>query len=429
MINRESWFGDSYYEATVTRDHHEAPLEGTHSADVCIVGAGYTGLSAALECRARGLSVIVVEAHRPGWGASGRNGGQVLAGFANDDEMAAQLGHPDARRAWDLSVDGVALVRERIERYEIDCDFTPGFLFVATRPRRATELEAWMDTISERYAYPHLSWLDRAPLGERINSTQYVAGVRDAFAGHLHPLKYCLGLANAALQEGAQIFCNSPVERIDFGAKPVVTTASGEVRCAHVVVCCNAFGGDVLPKPIGRRIVPVGTYIIATEPLPARDADALIRHREAICDNNFFLNYFRLSHDNRLLFGGRAASGYVRPTLLRESMRARMATVFPHLSKTRIDFLWGGFVDVTRNRAPDFGRIGSNSFYAQGFSGHGVALTGIAGRAIAAAIGGKPQILDLFAQIRHTPFPGGPRLRRPMLELGMWYHRVRELLS
>lgn len=429
MFNRESWFGDSYYEATVTRGHDEAALAGTHTADVCIVGAGYTGLSAALECRARGLSVIVVEAHRPGWGASGRNGGQVLAGFANDDEMAAQLSAADARRAWELSVDGVALVSERIERYAIDCDFTPGFLFVATRPRRAAGLEAWMRTISERYAYPHLSWLERDPLGERIHSSQYVAGVHDAFAGHLHPLKYCLGLADAALREGAQIFCNSPVTQIDSGTKPVVRTASGEVRCAHVIVCCNAFGGEVLPKPIARRIVPVGTYIVATEPLPASDADALIRHREAICDNNFFLNYFRLSRDNRLLFGGRAASGYVRPERLTESMRARMAIVFPHLAKTRIDFLWGGFVDVTRNRAPDFGRIGSNGFYAQGFSGHGVALTGIAGRAIVAAICGKPQVLDLFAQLRHTPFPGGAALRRPMLELGMWYHRVKEMLS
>lgn len=429
MTNRESWFGDSYYEATVTRDHDEIPLEGTHSADVCIVGAGYTGLSAALECRARGLSVIVVEAHRPGWGASGRNGGQVLAGFANDAEMAAQLSHADARWAWDLSVDGVSLVRERIEHHAIDCDFTPGFLFVATRARRARELEDWMRTITERYAYPHLSWLDRDSLDERVHSSQYVAGVRDAFAGHLHPLKYCLGLADAALREGAKIFCNSPVNHIDFGAKPLVKTASGEVRCDHVIVCCNAYGEQVLPETVGQRIVPIGTYIIATEPLDAGDADVLIRHREAICDNNFFLNYFRMSHDNRLLFGGRAASGYVKPERLTESMRARMATVFPHLARSRVDFLWGGFVDVTRNRAPDFGRIGANGFYAQGFSGHGVALTGIAGRAITAALCGEPRVLDLFAQIRHTPFPGGTALRRPMLELGMWYHRVKEMLG
>lgn len=429
MITRENWTCDSYYEATVVRSQAEGPLAGRHTADVCVVGAGYTGLSTALECRARGLSVIVVEANEPGWGASGRNGGQVLAGFANDDTLSAQLGAADARAAWALSVDGVALVRERIARFGIDCDFTEGFLYVATGPRRARELEAWMRTTEERYRYPHLAWHTGSQLIERIGSSRYVAGVRDDFAAHLHPLKYCLGLAAAATQNGAKLFSRSPVTNIDFGARPVVKTASGEVHCEHVVVCCNAYNGDVVPKHVGRRIIPVGTYIVATEPLPADQVARLIPAREAVCDNNFFLDYFRLSADNRLLFGGRATSGYVDPRRLKESLRARMTAVFPELAETAIDYLWGGFVDVTRNRAPDFGRIKTRGYYAQGFSGHGVALTGIAARVIVDAICGNARALDLFAKLRHAPFPGGPGLRRPILELGMWYHRIREWLT
>jgi gamma-glutamylputrescine oxidase len=421
----DALIANSYYEAGVARAAVDDPaLTGALEADVCVIGAGFAGLSVALECRARGLSVIVLDAHRPGWGASGRNGGQTLVGFAKDEIIERQLGLDGARAAWALSVEGVALVRERIARYGIECDFTSGYLTVATKPKRVSDLHVWMELASQHWGYTKLRWLDTDEIRSRVASRRYLAGVHDPFSGHLHPLKYCLGLADAARTEGAQLFAHSPVIEVVRGERPVVRTVSGEVRCRFVAACGNATIGDVLPAPVAARIAPIASYIVATEPLGKARADALIKGREAVCDNNFFLDYFRLSADHRLLFGGRASSTGASPAQLSEAMRERMIDVFPQLGDVRIDYAWGGFVDVTRNRAPDFGSIDSNYFYVQGFSGHGVALTGIAGRAVAAAMAGEPAAFDLFAQLRHKRFPGGPALRGPALELGMMYHRI-----
>ncbi|WP_419539481.1 NAD(P)/FAD-dependent oxidoreductase [Paraburkholderia bengalensis] len=418
----------SYYEASVSRSLADDPmLEGSLDADVCVIGAGFAGLSAALECRARGLSVVVLDAHRPGWGASGRNGGQLLAGFAKDDIIEKQLGLEGARAAWALSVEAVKLVRERIARYEIDCDFTPGFMTVATKEKRVPDLRAWMDAVMQRWGYPHLSWIDGNEIRGRIASDRYLAGVYDALSGHLHPLKYCLGLADAARREGAQLFAHSPVLEVVRGARPVVRSATGEVRCRFVAACGNATLGNVLPAAIAARIAPIASYIVATESLGKERADALIKNRPAICDNNFFLEYFRVSADHRMLFGGRASSTGASPAQLTDDIRKRMLIVFPQLADAQIEYAWGGFVDITRNRAPDFGSIDPNYFYVQGFSGHGVALTGIAGRIVAKAMTGDTSALELFAKIRHARFPGGPALRGPALELGMLYHRLREL--
>ncbi|MFP3554261.1 FAD-dependent oxidoreductase [Paraburkholderia sp. SIMBA_049] len=419
---------NSYYEATVSRPLADDPmLEGSLDADVCVIGAGFSGLSVALECRALGLSVVVLDAHRPGWGASGRNGGQMLAGFAKDEIIEKQLGLEGARAAWALSVDAVKLVHERIERYGIECDFTPGFMTVATKAKRVPDLRAWMDAATNRWGYPHLSWVDAGDMRKRIASERYLAGVYDALSGHLHPLRYCLGLADAARREGAQLFAHSPVLEVVRGARPVVRTATGEVRCRFVAACGNATLGHVLPAAVAARIAPIASYIVATESLGKERADALIRNRTAICDNNFFLDYFRVSADHRVLFGGRASSTGASPAQLTGDIRKRMLAVFPQLGDTKIEFAWGGFVDITRNRAPDFGAIDPNYFYVQGFSGHGVALTGIAGRIIPKAISGDTAALDLFSRIRHARFPGGPALRGPALELGMLYHRIREL--
>jgi gamma-glutamylputrescine oxidase len=420
---------NSYYEASATRPLADDPmLDGALDVDVCVIGAGFAGLSVALECRARGLSVIVLDAHRPGWGASGRNGGQTLVGFAKDEIIEKQLGLDGARAAWAMSVEGVALVRERIERYGIQCDFTSGYLTVATKPKRVPDLRAWMDDASARWGYSKLTWLDTDAVQAQVASQRYLAGVYDPFSGHLHPLKYCLGLADAARREGALLFAHSPVLEVVRGTRPVVRTATGEVRCRFVVACGNATIGDVLPANVAARIAPIASYIVATEPLGKARADALITTRAAVCDNNFFLDYFRLSADHRVLFGGRASSTGTSPAQLSEEIRKRMVGVFPQIADARIEFAWGGFVDITRNRAPDFGSIDPNYFYVQGFSGHGVALTGIAGRVVAQAIAGETAAFDLFAKLRHARFPGGPALRGPALELGMLYHRIRELL-
>jgi gamma-glutamylputrescine oxidase len=418
----------SYYEATATRPASDDPvLEGTLDADVCVIGAGFAGLSVALECRARGLSVVVLDAHRPGWGASGRNGGQTLVGFAKDEVLEKQLGPQGIRAAWALSIEGVGLVRERIARYGIDCDFTSGYVTVATKPKRVPDLRAWMDAASKRWGYDKLEWLDTDATRARVNSQSYLAGVYDPVSGHLHPLKYCLGLADAARKEGAQLFAHSRALDVVRGAKPVVRTARGEVRCRFVVSCCNAAPGGVLPAAVAARIAPIASYIIATEPLGRARAEALIPGRAAICDNNFFLDYFRLSADDRLLFGGRADSTGAAPAQLTEAMKQRMTGVFPQLDGVQVEYAWGGFVDVTRNRAPDFGAVDPNYYFVQGFSGHGVALTGIAGRVVAQAIAGERAQFELFSGVRHARFPGGPAWRRPALEIGMMYHRVMEM--
>jgi gamma-glutamylputrescine oxidase len=419
----------SYYEATATRPAADDPvLEGVQEADVCVIGAGFAGLSVALECRARGLSVIVLDAHRPGWGASGRNGGQTLVGFAKDEILEKQLGAEGVRAAWALSIEGVGLVRERIARYGIDCDFTAGYLTVATKEKRVPGLRTWMDAARTRWGYDRLEWLNAKATREHVASERYLAGVYDPFSGHLHPLKYCLGLADAARREGARLFAHTRAVEVVRGERPLVKTPRGEVRSRFVVSCCNAVPGGVLPAAVAARIAPIASYIIATEPLGRERADALIAQRAAVCDNNFFLDYFRVSADDRMLFGGRADSTGAAPAELAEAMKKRMIGVFPQLAGTQVEYAWGGFVDVTRNRAPDFGAIDPNYYYVQGFSGHGVALTGIAGRVVAQAMAGEPASFDLFAQLRHARFPGGPAWRRPALEIGMLYHRVLEML-
>jgi len=417
----------SFYEATTPRAAADDPtLTDPIDVDVCVIGAGFAGLSVALECRARGLTVAVLDTHRAGWGASGRNGGQMIVGFAKDEVLEQQLGTDGARAAWALSQQGVRLVRERIERYAIDCDLTHGYLTVATRTKRVPDLRSWMEAVTTRWGYADLQWLERDAMRERIASERYLAGVYDPLSGHLHPLKYCLGLAQAARNEGALLFANSQVVEVVRGAQPLVRTRDGAVRCRFVAACGNATIGNVLPAGVAARIAPIASYIIATEPLGKARADALIAGREAVCDNNFFLDYFRLSADHRVLFGGRATSSGAPAGQLTDEIRARMLAVFPQLADVRIEYAWGGFVDVTRNRAPDFGAIDPNYFYAQGFSGHGVALTGIAGRALAQAITGERAMFDLFARLRHARFPGGAALRAPVLELGMLYHRLCE---
>lgn len=415
----------SYYEATVARPLEDMPLHGAVQADVCVIGAGFTGLSAALELRSKGFSVTIVDAHQPGWGASGRNGGQVLVGFAKDEPIVDQLGD-DARRAWRLSVEGVSLLRERIAKYSIDCDFVPGYLTVATRSKRVPELRAWMEMVEQRFDYSHLSWVDDAH--ERIDSEHYLSGVYDSYSGHVHPLKYCLGLAAAARRAGVVVHAHSPVTHVVEGTRPLVETAQGSVQCSFVVIAGNASIGRVLPK-VHDRIAPVGSFIIATERMDAARASSLVRDRAAVCDNNFFLDYFRVSSDDRLLFGGRATTTFMDPQAVAPTLRERMLAVYPQLGDVKVEYAWGGYVDVTRNRAPDFGRIAPNIYYLQGFSGHGVALTGIAGRIAAEAIAGQAGSFDLFARIKHRRFPGGGALRRPVLELGFMYHRMKEMLG
>lgn len=429
MLDREEGLiRNSYYAASVPLTHALPPLVGPTSADVCVIGAGFAGLSAAIELARRGYAVVVLEAERIGWGASGRNGGQVVVGHASEQAIEQQLGAADAKRAWDVSVEGLRLLRERIADYQIECEFEPGFLSLAVSAAKARALRDWQLAAERAYAYPHWRWIEHAEIGDWIASPRYYAGLHDAFSGHLHPLKYCLGLARAARAEGVRIFENSRVRAIRRGASPQVATAGGSVRCDFVVLAGNVYLGGLAPE-LDAHIMPAGTYIVASEPLPAQRADSLIRDRAAVSDTNFVIEYFRLSHDNRLLFGGRVSYSTMTPRNLVRGIRARMQRVFPQLDpQIRIDYAWGGFVDITMNRAPDFGRLAPNIYYLQGFCGHGVALTGMAGRLAAEAIAGQAERFDLYARLAHHAFPGGRLLRTPALVLGMLYYRIRDLL-
>jgi len=422
----------SYYEASARRLPASPALAERIAADVCVVGAGYAGLSAALELAERGYSVTVLEARQVGWGASGRNGGQVIAGFghAGEDAIEAQFGPADARRAWDISMQGLQLLRERLQRHAIDCDFVPGYLSLAVNARKARALEKRVQHMQQHYGHAQ-QWIAPAEIGHWVASQRFHAGAFDPQSGHLHPLKYCLGLAAAARSAGVLIFENSAVTRVERGGKPLVKTAHGEVACRFVVlagnVYLNEFGQPLAPE-LGRRIMPVGTYIIATEPMGRERADALIRQRAAISDTNFVLDYFRLSADHRLLFGGGESYSTATPRKLIHVMRQRMLAVFPQLADLAIPYVWGGYVDITMNQAPDFGRLSPNIYYLQGFSGHGLALTGMAGKLVAETIAGQAERFDLLSRLKHRAFPGGETMRMPALVLGMLYYRLRDLL-
>jgi gamma-glutamylputrescine oxidase len=421
---------DSYYEASVTRGTPAQALVGELSADVCVVGAGFSGLSAALELAQRGYSVTVLEAQTVGWGASGRNGGQALVGYASDDAIETQMHADDARRVWQMTVEAMQLLRERIATHAIDCDFTPGYMSVAVGEKKARELDAWVNHLEQRYQYTMRS-IGKNEIGNWIASERFQGGAFDANSGHLHPLKYCLGLAQAARKAGVVIYEQSPVVHVERGVKPVVRTAQGSVKCQFVVlagnVYLNEYGKTVAPE-LDKRIMPVGTYIVATEPMGKERADALIAQRAAVCDTNFVLDYFRPTADHRMLFGGRVSYTTMTPINLVASMRQRMLTVFPQLADLKVPYAWGGFVDVTMNRAPDFGRLDSNLYYLQGYSGHGVVLTGFAGKLVAEAIAGQAERFDLIGRIKHHAFPGGQLLRAPAQVLGMLYYQLKELL-
>ena len=430
LLAKDDKLSASYYEASVARPAALPSLSGSKRADVCVVGGGLAGLSAALELAARGYSVSLLEARRIGWGASGRNGGQALVGFASDDAVEAQLSAEDARRAWHLTVEGLDLLRQRIATHHIDCDFVPGYLSLAVNARKARALDQWIAHVERAYGYP-LQRVTSQDVGQWIASKRFHSGAYDANSGHLHPLKYTLGLAEAVRAAGVSMFENSPVQHVVRGAKPVVKTEHGQVECDYVVLAGNVYIGEFakeLAPELPPRIMPVGTYITATEPMDAARADALIRHRAAVCDTNFVLDYFRLTADHRMLFGGRVSYSTTTPPDLAGSMQSRMLAVFPQLQDVQIAYTWGGFVDITMNRAPDFGRIGGNIYYLQGFSGHGLVLTGMAGKLAAEAIAGQAERFDLMARIRHMPFPGGAALRTPALVLGMLYYQIKDLL-
>lgn len=418
----------SWYAASAEPLPAQPALRGDIEADVCILGAGYVGLSAALDLAEAGYRVVVLEAERIGWGASGRNGGQVIFGWGcGEATLESLLGRDDARRLFDWSLEAVDLIHVRRAKHAIDCDWRDGHIHVAIKPRHVAELQAWQEALARDYAYP-LPWWDRERLRAVLDSPRYLGGLYDARSGHLHPLKYALGLGRAALAAGVQVFETSAVRRIEHGPRPVLHTDHGRVRCDFAVLAGNALVKGVAPE-LDRRIMPVGTYIAATRPLGEDRARALIGNDMAVADINWALDYFRRSADHRLLFGGRASYSNLQPPNLAWVMAGRMSRVFPQLADEDFEYVWGGTIDISLNRAPHWGRIGrDNVYFAQGFSGHGVAAAGLAGRVIAEAVRGQSARLDVFARIPHRDFPGGRALRTPLLVAAMAWYKLRDAL-
>ncbi|QTN25221.1 FAD-binding oxidoreductase [Rhizobacter sp. AJA081-3] len=429
---------NSYYAATAPRRQRFPVLQSHVDADVAIVGGGLAGLSAAIELADRGYSVALLEARQVGWGASGRNGGQAIAGLACEQSVIeSQLGREASRRVWDMTLESIRLIGERRQRFGIDCDWRDGYLGLAVNERKARELRTWQEQMHADYGYES-TWIPPQDMQRWIASSRFHGGIHDPLGGHLHPLKYSMGMAAAAASLGVQVFEESGVTEIVPGRVAKVRTAQGSVNASHVLLAGNVYLQGVAPV-LESRVMPVGTYIVTSEAIEPALAASLIPSGAAACDTNFVLDYFRPTLDHRMLYGGRVSYSTTTPSNLAESMQRRMARTFPQLRDTKVEFAWGGFVDISMNRAPDFGRLAdrlhdkggpdwSNVYYLQGFSGHGLALTGLAGKLVAEAIAGDAERFDTFARIRHRSFPGGKLLRTPALVAGMAYYRLKDLL-
>jgi gamma-glutamylputrescine oxidase len=424
----------SYYAASAHPAPDRPALAGSLDCDVCVVGGGIAGCSAALHLAERGYRVALLEENRIGWGASGRSGGQAIFGLAAPQAKVTRLVGADAARiVWDVTVEALALIRELIARHQIDCDWAEGYMLTAIKQRHDAEIRSELEELRDHYQYRSVRYMPRDEVRSVVATDRYISALYDSQSGHLHPLNYTLGLAAAAERAGVQIF--EGTRALDFtntagsatGGTARIRTPNGEVRSRFVVLCGNVYLGDTA-RSLTSKIMAVATYIVATERLGADRARGLIANNAAVSDMNWVLDYFRLSADHRLLFGGRVNYSGLTSFDAPNATRARMLRVFPQLSDVGIEFAWGGDVDITLNRAPHFGRLAPNVYFLQGFSGHGIALTGIAGKLVAEAISGTAERFDVFARIPHANFPGGAALRRPALVLAMLYYRIKDLL-
>lgn len=417
----------SYYAATTHTQTDYPSLQGDHTVDVVVVGAGFTGLSTGLHLAERGYKVAIVEAGRVGWGASGRNGGQLIDGMVETDKIEKRLGLQAANLAHQMGVECRDIVLRIIEQYQINCDLKFGFLDLALNQG---DVDYFHSEIArkQRLNYPHkMSFVPQEEMRSVIGSDRYIAGLVNEANGHLHPLNLCIGEARAAESLGVRIFEQSRVNKIRHGENPRVETDRGTINASKVVLAGNAYLGSAERK-VSSAVIPAGTYMIATEPVSDDMASEILPKDMACCDQRVGLDYFRLSADNRMLFGGLCNYSGRVPKSISATLRPNMVRAFPQLKNAKIDYEWGGNIAISMNRIPQFGRIKGNTYYAQGYSGHGVAPTHMAGQVMADVISGDSERFDVFAKVHHWRLPGGKLFANPALALGMLYFRLKEIL-
>ena len=420
---------NSWYAASANQQLSYPPLRGDVRTDVCIIGGGYTGLSSAIHLRKAGYNVVLLEANRVGWGASGRNGGHVGTGQrAEQDQLEKWVGLDQAKALWQLGLEAVDTVCALIDEYDIDCELKSGNLHVAAKAGDAQGLQAEVEHLSGVYGYDQIRYVDSAELAELTSGQGFHGGTVDSGCKHLHPLNYALGLAAAANSLGATLHEGSRVLGYREGDKVEVKTDQGTVTANFLVLACNGYLEKLEPRTAG-RIMPINNYMLATEPLPEALARQLIRDDTSMSDSLFVINYWKLSADNRLLFGGGETYSRRFPGDIPGFVRKYMLKIYPELADTRIDYGWGGTLAITMNRMPDFGRLSNQVFYAHGYSGHGVPTATLAGKLLAEAIGGTAERFDVMASVPSRQFPGGTLLRWPGLVAGMLFYAVRDRLG
>ena len=423
--DRSGTYPKSYYAATATHLDPFPAAAGALSCDVCVVGAGYSGLSAALHLAQAGLDVVLLDAQRVGFGASGRNGGQVGTGQrVSQDTLEKIVGKSDARHLWDFSLESVALVLDLITKNDLDCGWADGIIEADHRAKFVPHSHEYAEKMRVEYGYDKITPLSRDDIRSHVGSRAYYGGSLNMGGGHLHPLRYALGLARAAQAAGVRIFENSKVTRIDHN--PVtVHTEKAQISAKFAILGCNGYLG-ALNGEVAARVMPINNFIVATEPL--NDPKSLIRDNHAVADSKFVINYFRLSDDNRMLFGGGESYGYKFPRDIAATVRKPMLQIFPQLKDARIDYAWGGTLGITLNRMPHFARLSDNVLSVSGYSGHGVAMATLGGKLAAQAVQGQAEKFDIFASVPSPRFPGGPRLRTPLLVLAMLWYSMRDRL-
>ncbi len=423
-----SGYPDSFYAATAVGVRDYPALEGDRQADVCVIGGGFTGLSAALNLAERGLDVVLLEAERIGFGASGRCGGLVGSGQRKEVlETEEMFGFERSRVLWDFAEAAKKEIRDRVEKHDIACDLQRGQLVGVHKKRYLGWARELADVLAERYDYPFCGVLNTEETRARVASASFLEGLYDSEALTLHPLNYSLGLARAAAETGVRVYENSRVVSYSQSDPTVVKTAGGSVTASFIVLACNGYLGDLEPRVAG-KIMPINNFMIATEPLDESRARELINGRFGVHDTRFVVNYFRLSDDRRLLFGGGENYRPGFPGDIKKFVRKHMLRLFPQLKDVGIDYGWGGTLSVTVSRLPHVGRLQPNVFFAQGYSGHGISIASFAGKVIAEAVTGTADRFDVFAELPSHTFPGGTLLRYPGMVLAMLYYSIKDRL-